>query len=562
MNGIAASNFLQALGWAVVNSLWQMALLWILFQLITSVFKIKKPSQKSALATVLLISGFTWFVYTFFIIWRSSITYSSPVTSFISYEGNERLNTWLHKSLPIASLIYLTLLILPVIQFTRNFRYVRLIRRYGLDKADVQWRMFVKKVAGQMGMTKPVHIWLSEWVSSPVTIGFLKPIILVPMAAVNHLSTQQLEAVLLHELAHIRRNDYLINLILNLVRTVLYFNPFVKAFIKTVDRERERSCDEMVMQFQYDPHGYATALLILEKNHRFHRTLAVAASGNKYDLLQRIELILGIRKKPVLSFHRLAGLFAGLLCVIVLNVLLIVSKPSTTNRHSSFTHLSAPFLYLTGDKEAPAGVFAKNETSSTPIKSTSTASPVHSTLTTQPVNEEINATTPLYMYVKYEHPAEIPTLRKDQETQVKEAMNLSKRVIQEAEWKELEKNIADALTSGEKAKIKSAYEEEFSKMNWQQWENKLRLSYDEVDWNRINDQLGRAVLDIKIDSLQKVYSNVVIDLHNLHRQLKEQKVNGIPDTDITPQAIEKKIELAQRMVNKLKAARNKKIIHL
>ena len=106
--------------------------------------------------------------------------------------------------------------------------------------------MFVKNLAAQMGIKKPVHVWISELVCSPVTIGYLKPIILVPLAAINHLTTQQLEAVLLHELSHIKRYDYLINLIINFIQTILYFNPLVKAFVKIIEREREKSCDEMV----------------------------------------------------------------------------------------------------------------------------------------------------------------------------------------------------------------------------------------------------------------------------------------------------------------------------
>ena len=63
---VGQSNFLQALGWAVLNSLWQMALLWMIYQLISAVLRTAKPSQKSYLATSLIVIGFTWFIYTFF----------------------------------------------------------------------------------------------------------------------------------------------------------------------------------------------------------------------------------------------------------------------------------------------------------------------------------------------------------------------------------------------------------------------------------------------------------------------------------------------------------------
>ena len=563
MSGMVESNFLQALGWAVLNSLWQMALLWVFYQFIIGAFKLSRSSQKSSLATAMLLAGFAWFVYTFIAIITSS---SNTVISstFINVHGNEKLNNWLRTSLPIASVVYLGLLLLPSLQFIRNYRYVQVIRYFGLTKPDVQWRMFVKKVAVQMGIKKSVKIWISELVSSPVTIGYLKPVILVPLAAINHLSTEQMEAVLLHELSHIRRFDYLINLVINLIQTILYFNPFVKALVKTVEREREKSCDEMVVQFQYDPHGYASALLLLEKTNHITRPLAVAAAGRKYDLLQRIELILGIHKKPVISFNRLAGLLAGLLCVIALNALFIFSKPANRNKEVSFTHLSSPFLYLTDDG---------NNSETTPVKETpvvakkdqkdnNKGNSLKAGLEMLQPEKNSDLTSSPFINVKFSQPIEVPKLKTEQEAQVKQAMAMSKRVIQETEWKTLEKTIADVMTTREKDKIKSAYDEEFAKMNWQEWENKLRLAYDRVDWNRINDQLGKAVMDIKIDSLQKVYNNVIVDLNTIKEKLNESNLNGIPDTDITLQSIEKNQEQVQKFINKLKAARTKKIIRL
>ena len=69
--------------------------------------------------------------------------------------------------------------------------------------------MFAHKIAAQMSIGKSVQVWMSEFITSPVTVGYLKPMILLPVAAINHLSPQQIEAILLHELSHIKRFDYL-----------------------------------------------------------------------------------------------------------------------------------------------------------------------------------------------------------------------------------------------------------------------------------------------------------------------------------------------------------------
>jgi beta-lactamase regulating signal transducer with metallopeptidase domain len=577
------TNFLHALGWAVLNSLWQMALLWVIYQAVTGIFSkaaLDRPlrsSAKSSLASMLLIAGFAWFVYTFIFIYTSHTTDDTLITSgIINAEGNQQLNNWLHQTLPVASFVYLILLIVPLLLFIRNYRYVQIIRNQGLAKADVQWRMFVKKVGVQMGIKIPVHIWISELVSSPVTIGYLKPVILVPLAAINHLTTQQLEAVLLHELSHIKRYDYLINLIINFIQTILYFNPFVKAFVKTVEREREKSCDEMVMQFQYDSYEYASALLILEKRHYSSKPLAVAASGKKNDLLHRVELILGIQNKPVLSFNRLAGLLAAALCVIAMNALLILSKPSNKNKDVSFNYVSSPLYFFNNDyndETTPSSLVVNKNTSakekeSSPVINHSKQSGILSKVNYKPSVPVVNAATisspsPLSDFINVSFKlAEAPELKKYQDEQVKEAMDASKKVLEDIHWKAIEKNIAEVLTQKEKGEVKLNYQKEVNNIDWNKLEDKLRVAYDNIDWEQINEQLNKAVGLIRLDSLQRVYSEAASNLDQVQKELTANDENGIPDTDITLKEVTQKKQQVTQTLNRLKALRTRKIVHL
>jgi len=112
----------------------------------------------------------------------------------------------------------------------------------------VEWRLFVQQLAQQLGIKKTVRIYLSGSITSPLTLGFWKPVILVPLASINHLTTKQVEAVLLHELAHIKRYDYLYNIILSVIEAVLFFNPFTQLISKQLKRERENCCDDWVLQ--------------------------------------------------------------------------------------------------------------------------------------------------------------------------------------------------------------------------------------------------------------------------------------------------------------------------
>ena len=563
------SNFLQALGWAVINSLWQMALLWIIFHFITSAFRLNKPSQKSFLASSLLMIGFAWFIYTFIFIF-SNHDLNNVIISIDHFNAasNEKLNKWLHSFLPFASIFYLLLLILPIVNFFRNYRYVQFIRRNGLQKMELSWRIFLKKIATRMNIKNQVQIWVSEFVTSPVTIGFLKPMILVPIAAINNLTTQQLEAVLLHELSHIRRADFIVNLIINFIQTVLYFNPFVKAFVRTVEREREKSCDEMVIQFQYDPHNYASALLLLEKVNCLSRSLVVTAAGRKSDLRNRVEYIFGIKNKSLFSFNKLAGLLAGLLCVIGLNALIVLSKPLNNLHTESSNHLSSPFFYFTGNNDAVAKpaiaatttlINSRNELLKSKEKTERSRTTNHFD---KFKNQSFDiALIPGIVNATY-NVIEEPHLKKEQEEQVKEAMNASKIIIEENQWKAIEKNIADALTSTAKEKLKSEYLKEFGKLNWKKWEDKMRISFNQLDWDRINEQLDKAISAIRLDSLQKVYTDAEVQLNDLEKHFTENDQRGIPDTDITLQSIQQKKLQIQKVLDNLKALQGKNIIHL
>src|SRR5687767_8834551 len=554
------TSFLQSLGWAVLNSFWQMALLWVIYQAINTILRSFKSFHRSSLAFTFLLTGFAWFIYTFFSVYSEQTPAGAAIASEIIVTGNSEVNEGMQRILPVASVIYLLLLVVPVSRFIRNYRYVQVIRRYGLSKIDVQWRVFIQKVAVQMGIRKTVHIWVSEFITSPVTIGFLKPVILMPLAAINHLSVQQMESVLLHELSHIRRHDYLINLIINFIRTILYFNPFVKAFVRIIEKEREKSCDETVLQFQYNSYDYATALLTLEKtNHTDQKIFILPASGHKNDLLSRIEAIVGIRKKKRFTFNKVAGVIAGLLCIIAFNAFFIPGKETKTNKALVVNGRGSSFASFENEvaidpEVSPVISVSRTQTAKTPSK--------------QPVaNAFVNATAtigaaPGFVYVNYAEPEEIPLLDKYQEAQVKAAMDASKKVLENAEWKSLEKNIADVLTQKEKEALKKIYRKELNKVDWDKWENKLRSAYDNVDWNRVNEQLSKAVNNIRLDSLQKVYNHAICKLEETSTQLLRCDLKGIPDTDITIKAIEEKKLEMQRALNKLKSTRTKKIVHL
>lgn len=555
-------QLLQSLGWALLNSLWQMALLWIVYQFICFFLQKAKATQRATLASSFLLTGFGWFVSNFITVYidiSAGETISSPLAAIL-------YNDWLPLSLPWISGLYLLLLLIPVFRFIRNYRYVQIIRTYGLSKIPVDWRIYVQQHAGLMGIRKKVQIWVSDFVASPVTIGFLKPMILVPAAAINHLTPQQLEAVLLHELAHIRRYDYLLNLLVNIIRTILYFNPFVSALVKSLEREREMSCDEMVLQFQYNPFQYATALLTLQQSTREPQTLVLAAGGKKGDLLHRIEHIMGHPAEPALSTRKVAGLLTLLFAVIALNLVLLLPGSSTGNRvYSNYNTSLYPMDLAFNGNESGYTTDAGNELPGTIANKYRVADAVNSVDPAEPLTPatplQPDALTQAYRLAGFQD-QEIPELKRYQEAQVKEALEASRRVMEEVQWKEVEKSIADAFSEMEKKEIKDVYERELNKFNWPQLENKLKLAYAQIDWDQVNLQLNTALNQIRIDSLQRVYNDVSIRLNEVKKEMVEQRIKSIPDSDISLKTIDERRKNLQESLKKLKAIREKKIVSL
>lgn len=548
------TNLLQSLGWAVLNSLWQLALLWVLYQFITAIFKSARPAAKSLLATSLLMMGFGWFVYTFFS--ALGAANSGTASSVFMLNENSSINNLVQQLLPTTSVLYLCLLVFPIFRFIRNYRYVQVIRNHGLSKAAPEWRLFVRDMSARMGIRKPVHIWISEWVTSPVTIGYLKPVILVPLAAVNKLNTQQMEAVLLHELSHIRRYDYLLNFICNIIRTILYFNPFAKAFIKITEAEREKSCDELVLQFRYSSYDYASALLTLEKLSREQKLLMLSAAGNGKDLYQRIETIMGVQQKRRVTILRTVPVLAAIGCILIMNVMLYTGavlngNAAWTNQSGKYAAPLASVQPVAWNEEIPVTVFNNSdEQDRIPLAEN-----------TEEIKEN-NTWRSSVIPVNFKEEVPVIALDKEDEAIVKEAVASSRKVLEKAQWKEMEKSLADVFTAKEKAALQSMLKNEMNKFDWKQWEDKLRQSFDQVNWEKVNSQLNEAVYQFKADSLVKVYSEAVANLQIAQNELKALAVSSIPDTDISVKALAEKQKAIQREVEKLKSTRQKKIVHL
>ena len=168
------------------------------------------------------------------------------------------------------------------------------IRKTGVCAATELWRERIGNLRERLQVSRPVALLESSLAEVPVVIGYLRPVILMPVGLMAGLPTAQVEAILLHELAHIRRHDYLVNLMQVLVEGLLFYHPAVWWISSVIRVERENCCDEVVVSITGAPHDFAQALTALEQRRVLPRE-ALAATGSR--LVNRIARLLG-RPQP------------------------------------------------------------------------------------------------------------------------------------------------------------------------------------------------------------------------------------------------------------------------
>jgi uncharacterized protein (TIGR03435 family) len=174
-------------------------------------------------------------------------------------------------------------------------RAVRLRSRF-VRPAPGERQQALDRLKTRLRVSRPVRLLVSSLVQAPSVVGWLRPVVLVPVGALTGLPPGHIEALLLHELAHIRRHDYLVNVLQSIVETLLFYHPAVWWISGHIRTERELCCDDMAVSVTGDVLTYARALAELEPARPAHVSAAMAASGGS--LVHRIARLLG-QSRPV-----------------------------------------------------------------------------------------------------------------------------------------------------------------------------------------------------------------------------------------------------------------------
>ena len=169
--------------------------------------------------------------------------------------------------------------------------HIRRLQRHGLSPLSDSMRREAGRLARRLGVTRAVQFVQSTLVEVPTVVGSLRPFVLLPASAVSGLSVAEIEMILAHELAHIRRHDYLVNLAQTVLEALLFFHPAMWWVSRQVRKERENCCDDIAVAVSGNRERYVQALTRLEEQRAASSVAALAATGGS--LLDRVRRLLG-----------------------------------------------------------------------------------------------------------------------------------------------------------------------------------------------------------------------------------------------------------------------------
>ncbi|MBB2147273.1 M48 family metalloprotease [Pedobacter sp. LMG 31464] len=293
------NNLIKAIGWSILHSLWQGALIYAILFIVLMAWPKMNARLKHNLAFGSLFLIFASFCFTFFSIFElpttnqsiESIAFNEAAYQNLS-ELSRNFNFKTEAYFPLVVTMYLVGIAFQLLILLSSYVKLKKLKQVNTLSVPAEWSTIFELTLTQLKINKTVKFFLSSKVNVPLVIGFFKPVVLFPIALATQLDLKQVEAILIHELSHIRRNDYLINLVKTCIETLLFFNPFVWLTTKFIHIEREHACDDLVVNFTGTPLTYAHALLKLELlKDKQTPSLSLAATGKNQHLYQRIKRI-------------------------------------------------------------------------------------------------------------------------------------------------------------------------------------------------------------------------------------------------------------------------------
>ena len=314
-------QLVNALGWTFIHTLWQGCLIVLIMIFVLQRIPAKQAVKRYTIATAsmlsILVAAVATFVLLYFEPGKMAATAAStgPATVIHTTAEGVSLIQWLSGYLPALVVIWIGGVALLSLRLVFGMTYIFHLKR---SASDLTYSLGDKarKIAKNMRYSRPLLVAESALVKIPVVVGHLKPMILFPIGAINQLTTEETEAVLAHEIAHLVRNDFIHNLIQSAIEVIFYYHPAVWWISAVVRAERENCCDDLAIQVCGSSLTYARALVRLQEVGGSSPALALPFSGSKHHLLDRVKRILNQPQNKSNLMEKITATTLLLLCLI------------------------------------------------------------------------------------------------------------------------------------------------------------------------------------------------------------------------------------------------------
>lgn len=344
IESLVASHFAKALGWSIFHSLWEGALIALFVLAAMRVARSANGRYASACAGLAALAA-AFGVTLCLLLAEGSGTTTPAAFPFppapAAAPGGSPASAIFRPldSLPWLAPFWITGVALFHLWSFSSWMAARRLYHRGACLATDVWCERLLSLSGRIGVTRTVALFESLLAKTPAVIGTWRPVILVPAGMLTGMTSAQIEAILLHELAHVRRWDYGVNLAQTLVEGFLFYHPAAWWISSVIRSERENCCDDIAAGAMGNPHVYAAALAALEQNRWAAHDVALAAAGGS--LPKRIQRLLSVKRQSRIPLS--PAVSAGVLAVTAAFTLTAwQSRPGWTNRFQPAQRKNAP----------------------------------------------------------------------------------------------------------------------------------------------------------------------------------------------------------------------------
>jgi bla regulator protein BlaR1 len=362
MNTMISADVIQALGWTLLHSLWQGALL--AFALLLILPRLAAANRRYWASFIALAVLPAAAVLTFIQVYEPAPALVLPVLAESTPTFSIVLNTqttqtdawgavsaWLEAWHPMIVRVWLAGFAFFILRMVTGLLYVRRLRSSGVRLENAVFQRQLGYLASRLHLTRPIELLESALVHTPMMMGYFKPVILFPLGLVNRLSPAEVEAILTHELAHIARRDWLFNLIQAFIEAVFYYHPAVWWISGIVRTERENCCDDIAVSMAGNRMLYAKTLVQVQEwaKKAAAPQLALAIHGSTSLLRPRPMLLERIRRvlnQPQPKSHMMEKLIATgiLLALLTFCGLKANTVPGLSDAFQKLAAMPAAFL--------------------------------------------------------------------------------------------------------------------------------------------------------------------------------------------------------------------------